>query len=190
MAVLGVKLVQKRIEKEKLIEGLGKRDLETPEGVGRDLRLGAVYKIKKGSRPFIKVDDVKGQGKRRGSEVIKVVKYQKGAKKQPFITIAPGEFYLVETLEEINTPSDLMPYVFARSTLQRNGLFLKTTKTDPGYSGKLIFGLKNEGPATVDLQMGARICNIVFFEIKGGSLSYRGQHQGGRVNIGKTERQK
>lgn len=190
MAVLGIRLVQKRIEKDNLISGLGERDFEKPEGVGRDLRLGAVYKIKPGSRPFIEADGVANQGRRLGTEVIKVAEYKKNAKKQPFVSIKPGEFYLVETLEEINTPGDLMPYVFARSSLQRNGLFLKTTKTDPGYCGKLIFGLKNEGPATVDLQMGARICNIVFFEVKGGSISYRGQHQGGRVSFAKIEKQK
>lgn len=188
MSVLGLNKVQKRIIKNKLIDGLGKRDLETPEGVGRDLRLGAIYKIKPGSKPLIEADG-ESQGKRRGSEIIEVARFNPDKKKQSFVKIKPGDFYLIETFEEVNTPTDLMPYIFARSTLQRNGLFLKTTKVDPGYKGKLICGLKNEGPVTVTLQMGARICNVVFFEVKGLSIAYRGQHQGGRVNSPKAEKQ-
>ena len=189
MAVIGLNLVQKRIKKNKLIENLGERDLNTPEGVGRDLRLGAVYKIKKGSKPFIEADQDAGQGKRQGSDVVEVARFIEGRKKQPFVKIKPGDFLLGETFESVNTPSDLMIYMFARSTLQRNGVFIKTTKVDPGYCGKLIFGIKNEGPVPVSLQMGARVCNLVFFEVRGGSVLYRGQHQGGRVNSAKAEKQ-
>ena len=50
-------------------------------------------------------------------------------------------------------------------------------------------GLTNLSPFPVKLQMGARICNVVFFKIEGKTVKYRGQHQGGRVSPEKVERQ-
>lgn len=187
--ILGQDELQIRIEKDQLIAGLGERDLVNPEGVGRDLRIGAAFRIKKTSRPFIEADVRGSQGKRQGSEIVEIVRQRQGLKQQPFLTIKPGDYVLVQTLEVLNTPANLMPVWFARSTLQRNGLLLITTKIDPGYCGKLIAGLVNLGPVSVKLQMGARIANIVFFEIKGKTVRYRGQHQGGRVSSGKVERQ-
>ncbi|MBI2330436.1 hypothetical protein HYU94_03520 [Candidatus Daviesbacteria bacterium] len=103
--------------------------------------------------------------------------------------IKPGEYYLVQTVESINTPLDLMPIVHVRTSLFRAGLLLLNSKTDPGYCGKLTMGLTNLSSFPVKLQMGARICNIVFHKITGKTIKYRGQHQGGRVSPKKTERQ-
>ncbi|MDP3724116.1 MAG: dCTP deaminase [bacterium] len=187
--ILGQDELQKRIEQDSLLIGLGERDQVNPEGVGRDLRIGAAFRMKKTSRPFIEAD-VRGlQGKRQGSETVEIVRQRHGLKQQPFLTLKPGDYVLVETLETLNTPTNLMPVWFARSTLQRNGLLLITTKIDPGYQGKLIAGLVNLGPVPVKIQMGARIANIVFHEIKGKTIAYRGQHQGGRVNSGRIEQQ-
>jgi deoxycytidine triphosphate deaminase len=58
----------------------------------------------------------------------------------------------------------------------------------PGYQGKLTFGLKNEGPCSVILEMGCRFVNAQFHQVEGGSL-YRGQWQGGRVTTKKREKQ-
>ena len=82
-----------------------------------------------------------------------------------------------------------MPLVFPRTSLFRAGLLLLNSKTDPGYKGKLIMGLTNLSKFPVKLQMGARICNVVFFKIEGKSVEYRGQHQGGRVTPEKEEQQ-
>ena len=38
--------IKKLIQSKKLVEGLGKRDLENPEGAGLDLRLDELFKIK------------------------------------------------------------------------------------------------------------------------------------------------
>ena len=94
----------------------------------------------------------------------------------------------MQTAETIHTPLDLMPMVYPRSSLFRAGILLLATKTDPGYEGQLTFGLANPGPFSVKLQLGARICNIVFHAIEGRTIGYRGQHQGGRVSHGE-ERQ-
>ncbi len=155
MSVLGLNEVQRRIKKDKLIENLGSRDLDNPEGVGIDLRLGSVHKIIKGGA-FIEADgDV--LGKRKGVETKQINK--------DWIVVKPGEYYLVQTIESINAPLDLMPVVHVRTSLFRAGLLLLNSKTDPGYCGKLTMGLTNLSPFPVKLQMGARICNIVFHKI-------------------------
>lgn len=188
MSVLGVDEVLRRVKKEKLIENLGQRDLDDPEGVGVDLRLGSVHKIIKGGA-FIEADGEMKLGKRKGVETKLVAEYVEGTRLQKKIVIKPGQYYLVQTVESVNTPLDLMPEVFTRTSLFRAGLLLLNSKTDPGYCGKLTMGLTNLSPYPVKLQMGARICNIIFHKIKGKTISYRGQHQGGRVSPKKTERQ-
>ncbi|MDD5147498.1 MAG: hypothetical protein PHV63_03075 [Candidatus Daviesbacteria bacterium] len=186
MSVLGIDEVRRRIKKHGLIKDLGQRDLKNPEGVGIDLRLGSVHKIIKGGA-FIEADGGILLGSRKGVETKLVAEYVEG--KVSEVTIKPGEYYLVQTHEEINTPLDLMPIIHTRTSLFRAGLLLLNSKTDPGYTGKLTMGLANLGPFPVKLQLGARICNIIFFKIKGKTVSYRGQHQGGRVSPKRKERQ-
>lgn len=188
MAVLGLNEVLKRVKKQKLVEKLGERELKNPEGVGVDLRLGVVYKIIEGGA-FIEADGKAGLGKRKGVKTGIVASFKENSDQQEFIIIKPGEFYLVQTIESLNTPDDLMPMVYPRSSLFRAGLVLLNTKTDPGYKGSLTMGLKNLGEYEVSLQLGARICNLVFHKIEGETVKYRGQHQGGRVTPQKEERQ-
>ena len=188
MSVLGVDEVLKRVKNEKLIKNLGKRKLENPEGVGVDLRLGAIYQIVSGGA-FIEADGEIGLGKRKGVKTKLLASFKKNAKKQAEVIIKPGDYYLVSTFEIIKTPKDLMPIIYPRTSLFRAGLLLLNSKTDPGYKGTLAMGLKNLSEFEVKLQMGARICNIVFFKIEGLSVQYRGQHQGGRVSPEKEEQQ-
>lgn len=188
MSVLGIDEVLKRVKKDKLVEGLGNRELKNPEGVGIDLRLGAVYKIAEGGA-FIEEDRVKGLGSRKGVKTELVAEYKKRKDEQDWVTIKPGNYYLVSTLEIINTPKDLMPVIYPRTSLFRAGLLLLNSKTDPGYKGTLTMGLKNLSEFEVKLQLGARICNIVFFKIEGTTATYRGQHQGGRISPHEEERQ-
>ncbi|MFA5933522.1 MAG: hypothetical protein WCV81_04570 [Microgenomates group bacterium] len=188
MAVLGLDLVLIRIQEEALLENLGDRDMSNPEGVGLDLRLGAIHKIIKGGA-FIEADGKAGQGKRKGVVTELIAEYKEGSDTQKDVLIKPGKYYLVQTLETVNTPQDLMPMIYPRSSLFRAGLLLLNSKTDPGYKGKLTMGLKNLSDFPVRLQMGARICNMVFYKIEGKTVNYRGQHQGGRVTPQKVEQQ-
>lgn len=188
MAVLGINQVHKRIKEENLIEGLGKRELDNPEGVGMDLRLGAVHKITEGGA-FIEADGDAGLGKRKGVKTELLAEFKPDSKTQEEVIIKPGEYYLVSTFEKINTPADLMPVLYPRTSLFRAGLLLLNSKTDPGYSGTLTMGLKNLSEHEVKLQVGARICNVVFFMIEGETVGYRGQHQGGRISPQDVEQQ-
>jgi len=83
----------------------------------------------------------------------------------------------------------LSAVILPRTTTFRSGLFLRTGPVQPGYEGELTFGLKNEGPITVEIEMGARFAHILFHEIKGSGSRYRGQWQGGRVSATKREKQ-
>ncbi|HLC87838.1 MAG TPA: hypothetical protein VJG66_02175 [Patescibacteria group bacterium] len=188
MAVLGINQVLIRIKEELLVENLGPRELENPEGVGIDFRLGAIFQITKGGA-FIEADGEAGLGKRKGVQTKEIAKHETAGKKQKTVTIKPGQYYLAQTLEVVNTPHDLMPVVYPRTSLFRAGILMLNSKTDPGYKGKLTFGMVNLSPFPVKLQMGARICNMVFFKIDGESVAYRGQHQGGRVTPQKVEQQ-
>lgn len=182
MAVIGIHEVVRRINDDALITGLAGRDLSNPEGTGIDLRLGAAHKIVEGGA-YIEADGAAGLGRRSGVKTEELYRLKEGDV-QDELVIQPGEYYLVQTAESINTPLDLMPMVYPRSSLFRAGLLLLATKTDPGYKGQLTFGLTNLSTFPVKLQMGARICNIVFNTIEGEAIGYRGQHQGGRVSHG------
>ena len=112
MAILGLNQIKKRIKEEKLVENLGERDFLNPEGVGLDLRLGAIHQIIEGGA-FIEVDGspAGGLGKRKGVKTKQMAEFKIGAKLQKHIILKPGKYYLVQTIESLNTPDDLMPAI-------------------------------------------------------------------------------
>jgi deoxycytidine triphosphate deaminase len=175
--ILSPKVLLKLVKTKKLVEGLSERELTNPEGAGFDLRLGEVYKIS--GKAFL------GETHRQTPDITLVAEYGK----QKSIKIKPGDFFLVKTIEKINLPVELSAVIMPRTTTFRSGLFLRTGPVQPGYSGELTFGLKNEGPITVEIEMGARFVHILFHEIKGVGSAYRGQWQGGRVSATKKEKQ-
>src|SRR3989337_2348762 len=163
--MIGPKELLRLVKEKKLVENLDKRELENPEGAGFDLRLGEVYKIK--GKAFL------GNESRSTPGVELVKKYEEGKKRS--IKIKPGDFYLVKTIEKINLPVNLSAVIIPRTTTFRSGIFIRTGPIQPGYQGELTFGLKNEGPITLEIEMGARIVHVIFHEIKGGGSKYRGQ---------------
>ncbi len=177
--ILGPKALLQLVKDQKLVEGLSERELTNPEGTGFDLRLGEVYKIS--GKAFL------GETHRQTPDIESVMVYNK--KKKQAIEIEPGDFFLVKTIEKINLPIDLSAVILPRTTTFRSGLFLRTGPIQPGYSGELTFGLKNEGPITVEIEMGARFVHVIFHEINGEGSKYRGQWQGGRVTTTKKEKQ-
>jgi dUTP pyrophosphatase len=188
MAVMGIHEVLRRVREEGLITELGQRELDNPEGVGVDLRLGQVHVVSEGGA-FIEADGAAGLGKRKGVQTKLLAEWQPDSKSQEFVNIEPGEYYMVRSIEGLKTPLDVMPMIYPRGTLFRVGLHLLTNKADPGYEGPLAFGLKNLSNFTVRLQLGARVANIVFYQIEGQGTAYRGQHMGGRVAIHDEEQQ-
>jgi deoxycytidine triphosphate deaminase len=177
--MIGTKELLRLVKEINLVENLCDRELINPEGAGFDLRVGEVFEIKEG-------DSFLGEFERHTPETKSVAKY--GEKKG--ITIEPGEFVLVKTIEKLNLPKDIGCFFRPRTTLYRSGVSLFTAAASPGYSGELIFGMKNEGKNYFRLEMGARIVHALFFKTSENISEYRGQWQGGRVSTeGKKETQ-
>lgn len=177
--ILGPKKLLQLVKSKKLVENLSERELTNPEGTGFDLRLGEVFKIS--GSAFL------GETHRKTPDIKSIKVYD--PKKPSSIKIKPEDFYLVKTIEKINLPLNLSAVIIPRTTTFRSGLFIRTGPIQPGYSGELTFGLKNEGPITVEIEMGARFVHLIFSEIKGSGSAYRGQWQGGRVSATKREKQ-
>jgi deoxycytidine triphosphate deaminase len=169
--VLGVDKLLELVEKQKLVENLCERELTNPEGTGFDLCLGKVHKVTgKGFMGLTERDSA-------DSELL----FEFNPEKSQSIVIKPGESYLVTTNEKVNMPADLTANMWCRSTLYRTGMILSGGNIAPGYSGELSFTLFNSGQAEMEIELGARIVHIMFFEVNGQTNAYRGQWNGGRV---------
>ena len=177
--ILGPKKLLQLVKEIKLVENLSERELIHPEGAGFDLRLGEVYTISG--------DAFLGETHRKTADIQLVQEYKAGETRT--IVIKPGDYLLVATIEKVNIPLYLTCNFKPRTTTFRSGLFLRTGNGAPGYSGKLTFGLKNEGPIEVTIEMGARFVHAQFEEVLGEGSQYRGQWQGGRVAATKKEKQ-
>ena len=101
----------------------------------------------------------------------------------------PGKFYVAKTVEVINTPKDLFGIFIPRGTFFANGVLVLGFRVDPGYRGNFRFHLVNLGGSQFEIEMGSRIANMIFLEVKGETNQYRGQWQGGRAFIKKEEEQ-
>lgn len=180
--VIGPKELLKLVKKVKLVENLSERELTNPEGAGFDIRIGEIYRLKKGkSAAFLGIED------RRTPDIKLAAKYSD--KKKSSYTIKPGEYVLMTTLESVNLPEDICMHIYTRSTLYRCGIQFLAAQAAPGYSGNLTFGLKNLSIIPVKIEMGARVAHVQFEYVKGGGNKYRGQWQGGRVAATKKEKQ-
>lgn len=179
---IGPKELLRLVKRIRLVENLSERELTNPEGAGFDLRIGEVFKLKKGkSVAFLGIDD------RRTPGIKLAAKYS--PKNKSSYTIKPGEYVLMTTLESVNLPESICAHIFTRSTLYRCGVQFLATQVAPGYSGDLTFGLKNLSTIPVKIEMGSRVAHIQFEYVIGGGRRYRGQWQGGRVAAVKKEMQ-
>ncbi|HPI91805.1 MAG TPA: hypothetical protein PLT09_02475 [Deltaproteobacteria bacterium] len=162
-----------------LIEHLGSDQIEGIEGTTADLRLGAVFK------PVGKASLMRDS--RITPEIVKLMDIMEDP--DGILTIRPGDYLLFQTIEQVNLPADLFAYIRPRTTMIRSGIPLQTSFVSPNYQGKLTVGMKNQGTADAEIQMGFRILCIAFFPIDGNAVPYRGVWQGDRVSTnGKEER--
>ncbi len=175
--ILGIDELLRLVREKELVKHLSEREIQRPEGAGFDIRVGEIYEIE--GEGFLGVE------KRKTPTPKLVAQY---GKDKEYI-LKPGAYVLVRTIEEVNIPENLVMLTFPRSTLQRCGILLLATQTAPGYSGKLVFGMKNLGPCPFRMELGARIAHVIFLEVKGKTSLYRGQWKGGRVATPELERQ-
>jgi len=177
--ILGIKKLLKLVKTKKLVENLSERELKNPEGAGFDLRIGELYQLK--GQGFLGIEE------RKTPKIKLVAKYDK--KKPNKIFLKPETYYLMQTIEKLNLPENLLALFTPRSTLYRSGVYIFGGQTAPGYKGELTTGIYNFRNRKFELEMGARVLHLMFFEVKGKSSLYRGQWQGGRITTKKKEKQ-
>jgi len=151
----------------RLAEGglIGNFSIDCLGGAGYDLRVDRIYSLESDSRLGVKD---------RKTPEIQEIMFET-------YTLPPGEYVLVETLEKVNMPPDLMARVLNRSTLFRCGCSLFNAVVDPGFKGTLTFGLKNLSMRDFTIERHARIAQIVFERVEGETVEYDGKYQGGKV---------
>ncbi|HON38681.1 MAG: dCTP deaminase domain-containing protein [Desulfomonilia bacterium] len=162
-----------------LIEHIGSDQIEQIEGTTVDLRLGAIY------RPVGRASLMRD--KRITPRIEKVMDIEESP--DGVYLVSGGEYLLFQTIEQVNMPRDVFAYIRPRTTLIRSGIPLETAFISPNYQGRLTVGMKHQGPAEVEIQMGFRILCIAFYPIDGCAVPYRGVWQGDRVSTnGEEER--
>jgi len=177
--ILGVKKLLKLVKEKRLVENLSEREMKNPEGAGFDLRIGELYELS--GQGFLGLEE-------RETAKIKLIA-QFNPKKKKKVSLKPRTYYLMKTVEKLNLSENLLALFTPRSTLYRSGVYIFGGQTAPGYQGELTTGIYNFRDEKFELEMGARVLHIMFFEIKGKSSLYRGQWQGGRVTTKKKEKQ-
>jgi deoxycytidine triphosphate deaminase len=160
--ILGKKAIEKLIKEEKLLEDY---DAKNIEGAGYDLRVSKFYATEGGT--CLKKDY------RRLPEIKEIP--------ESLILLKPNEYILIETMEKVNMPANVAARVLNRSSLFRSGCSTFNAFVDPGFRGTLTFGLKNISDHEFSLEKGAKVAQIVFEEVKGGTELYNGKYQGGKV---------
>ncbi|MFH1722053.1 MAG: dCTP deaminase [Candidatus Altiarchaeota archaeon] len=160
--IVGKDGLRKLVEENHLLENFSMKALG---GAGYDLRLDKIYQLK--SESYLGVAD-------RKTPEIREISFEE-------YTLNPNEYVLVETLEKVNMPENLMARILPRSTLFRCGVTLITAVVDPGFQGTLTMGLKNISNQEFKVERGARIAQIVFEEVAGKTEKYNGKYQGGKV---------
>ncbi len=177
--ILGVKKLLQLVKEKKLVENLAARELKNPEGAGFDFRIGELYEVS--GRGFLGIEERETPKTRLIAEF--------DVKRVKKVALKPKTYYLMKTAEKINLPDDLVAIFTPRSTLYRSGIYIFGGQSAPGYKGELTMGIYNFRDEAFELEMGARVLHMMFFEVKGETNLYRGQWQGGRVTTKKKEKQ-
>jgi len=81
------------------------------------------------------------------------------------VTILPGQYRLVATLEKVELDEDLVGTLYLRSTLARAGVIGSLALVDPGFRGQLTVSLFNAGQKSFSMKGNDRFLQIVFHRL-------------------------
>lgn len=114
-----------------------------------------------------------------GIHVSKEVRYQKVFPVDDQITIPPHRFYLASTKEIIRLPDTMVAWVCGRSSVGRIGLQVQNAGfVDAGFCGQITLELANQTHYPITLDIGMRICQVVFaWQEKASEKPYDGKYQ-------------
>jgi dUTP pyrophosphatase len=94
-----------------------------------------------------------------------------------FIDLPSGS-YLITYNEIVHLPKNIMALGRPRSSLLRCGVSVGTAVWDAGYSGRSQSLLIVHNPLGFRLQKNARVTQLIFLELTGGTEGYHGVYQG------------
>ncbi|HUW24176.1 MAG TPA: dCTP deaminase [Patescibacteria group bacterium] len=184
MSVLTKKDILQRISRDELsfYPSLDEFQIQTHSV---DLRLGFDFMIPKS-----------WEMTEKGRTVLNI-DYLSGVDRQHFETMTlevgqhfellPREFVVVNTLEKISLPADLMGILYPRSSVNRRGLSVDLSGiVDAGYKGNLIIPIRNNTPSQViRIYPGERFCQLVFHQLNNYVKPHKSRfaENGSRVGI-------
>ena len=102
------------------------------------------------------------------------------------ITLPPHSFLLATTQEYVRLPHNITAFVEGRSSIGRIGLFIQNAGwVDPGFEGNITLELYNANSLPIRLEVGRRICQLVFcFMDQAADKPYAGKYQGQQRAVG------
>jgi len=78
---------------------------------------------------------------------------KKLSRESPYVTLPPGQFALLKTLEAVSVPAQYVGFISIRKTFKFRGLInISGFHVDPTYRGHLIFAVQNVGPRDILLE--------------------------------------
>ena len=100
------------------------------------------------------------------------------------VSVEPGEFGVLMTHEYIFVPPDLMGLISIRLTYKQKGLVnVSGFHVDPGFYGRLMFGVFNAGLNDVPLRYQEPVFMIIFEELTGDGSRVEKSRWSGMKNI-------
>lgn len=171
MSVFSPRTLFTFINSGRVVRGLAQRETEAPEGAGFDLRLDFASQVSG--------DAFLGVSTRYTGEAKRLLPKMDG--EAPHYMLYPGDYVLLTTMEEVDLPSDMVGFLWPRTTVFRSGAVLSTGVIAPGYHGVLTVGCSFSGGASLRLEVGARFLHLVIMSLDQAGYMYRGQWQDGRV---------
>lgn len=81
------------------------------------------------------------------------------------LELRPQQAVVVETLQKLHTPYNIIGMLSGKGSLIFQGLFVSQGKIDPGFTGKLKVGLLNGGKSKFILKTGDPLCSCIFFRL-------------------------
>lgn len=108
--------------------------------------------------------------------------------KTGYLLLEPGDFAVVEVLEELKLTTAYAARIGLRSKYARKGLIATTgTQIDPGYEGRLIIGVTNLTPRAITLPYKDDFVSVEFHKLENpATFSYDGPYQS-KMGIGAEE---
>ena len=100
-----------------------------------------------------------------------------GIKEGDQIRIQPGQFALLLTKETVTIPADIIAFISIKASIKFRGLInVSGFHVDPGFHGKLKFGVYNAGSKEIVLDWGQQLFPMWFCRLSGTNERYDGSH--------------